>query len=133
MSQVAFLLFSLLRQNVTFVSVLTLDFTGSGKRETLFCTGVRFYLWHFVIKYLIVNNSSDRQPSRSIPSYTSSSTAWLKVLGVARSPHRKHLRWFTLGAPKHWAPKLKVGLRAVVYVVTLSTLPRDTLDPILSR
>ena len=36
MSQVAFLLFSLLRENVTFVSVLTLDFTGSGKRETLF-------------------------------------------------------------------------------------------------
>ena len=65
MSQVAFLLFSLLRQNVTFVSVLTLDFTGSGKRETLFCTGVRFYLWHFVINCLIVNNSSDRQPSRS--------------------------------------------------------------------
>ena len=62
MGQVAFLLFSLLRQNVTLVSVLTLDFTGSGKRKTLFCTGVRFYLWHFVINCLIVNNSSDRQP-----------------------------------------------------------------------
>jgi len=62
MSQVAFLLFSLLRENVTLVSVLTLDFTGSGKRETLFCTGVRFYLWHFVINCLIVNNTSDRQP-----------------------------------------------------------------------
>ena len=62
MSQVAFLLFSLLRQNVTFVSVLTLNFTGSGKREALFCTGISLYLWHFVIKYLIVNNSSDRQP-----------------------------------------------------------------------
>ena len=49
MGQVAFLLFSLLRQNVTFVSVLTLDFTGSGKRETLFSTGVRFYLWHYVL------------------------------------------------------------------------------------
>ena len=54
MGQVAFLLFSLLRQNVTLVSVLTLDFTGSGKRETLFCTGVRFYLWHFK-NCLIVN------------------------------------------------------------------------------
>ena len=62
MSQVAFLLFSLLRQNVTLVSVLTLDFTGAGKRETLFSTGISLYHWHFVIKYLIVNNSSDRQP-----------------------------------------------------------------------
>ena len=49
MSQVAFLLFSLLRQNVTLVSVLTLDFTCSGKRETLFGTGISLYLWHFVI------------------------------------------------------------------------------------
>ena len=49
MSQVAFLLFSLLRQNVTFVSVLTLNFTGSGKREALFGTGISLYLWHFVI------------------------------------------------------------------------------------
>lgn len=34
--------------------------------------------------------------SRSFPSYTCSSTAWLKVLGDARSPHHKHktgLRW----------------------------------------
>ena len=63
--QVAFLFFSLLRQNVTFVSVLTLDFTRSGKRETLFGTGISLYLWHFVINCLIVNNSSDRQPSHS--------------------------------------------------------------------
>ena len=61
MSQVAFLLFSLLSQNVTFVSVLTLDFTGSGKRETLFSTGVRFYLWHFVLN-LVINNISLGQP-----------------------------------------------------------------------
>ena len=45
--QVAFLFFSLLRQNVTFVSVLTLDFTRSGKRKTLFSTGISLYLWHF--------------------------------------------------------------------------------------
>ena len=62
MGEVAFLLFSLLRQNVTFVSVLTLDFTGSGKRETLFSTGVRFYLWHFVIniKLLIIRPTGSR-------------------------------------------------------------------------
>ena len=84
MGQVAFLLFSLLRQNVTFVSVLTLDFTGSGKRETLFSTGVRFYLWHFVINCLIVNTTSDRQP----------------------------------GA--HGA-EVKVGLRTVVYLSSLTT------------
>ena len=65
MSQVAFLLFSLLRQNVTLVSVLTLDFTGSGKRETLFCTGVRFYLWHF-FNCLIVNNTQS-QAAAPIP------------------------------------------------------------------
>jgi len=56
MSEVAFLLFSLLRENVTFVSVLTLDFTSSGKRKTLFGTGVSFYLWHFLKLNLVINN-----------------------------------------------------------------------------
>ena len=64
MSEVAFLFFSLLRQNVTFVSVLTLDFTGSGKRETLFCTGVRFYLWHFVLN-LVINIKKSRAATRT--------------------------------------------------------------------
>jgi len=46
--QVAFLFFSLLGKDVTFVRMLTFDFTRSGKREALFGTGISFYLWHFV-------------------------------------------------------------------------------------
>ena len=54
MGQVAFLFLGLLRQNVTLVSVFTLNFTRSGKSESFFCTGISFYLWHFV-NNLIVN------------------------------------------------------------------------------
>ena len=47
-SQVAFLFLGLLCQNVTLVSVFTLDFTRSGKSESFFSTGISLYLWHFV-------------------------------------------------------------------------------------
>jgi len=49
--------------------VFTLDFTGSGKREALFCTGVRFYLWHFK-NCLIVNKyavSGSRSQFMGVP------------------------------------------------------------------
>jgi hypothetical protein len=48
MSQITFLLFRLFGQDVAFVSVFTLYFTGSGKSESFFSTGISFYLWHFI-------------------------------------------------------------------------------------
>ena len=49
MGQVAFLFLGLLRQNVTLVSVFTLNFTGSGKSESFFSTGISLYFWHFLL------------------------------------------------------------------------------------
>ena len=49
MIKIPFLLLGLLGEDVAVVSVLPLDFARPGKRETLFSTGVRFYLWHFVL------------------------------------------------------------------------------------
>ena len=48
MAKVSFLLFRLLRQDVTVKSVLSLDFTRSGKSESFFSTGVSLDLWHLV-------------------------------------------------------------------------------------
>ena len=39
---------------MTVESVLSLDFTCSGKSESFFGTGVSFNFWHFV-NYLIIN------------------------------------------------------------------------------
>ena len=47
MVKIAFLLLGLLGENVAVISVSSLDFARSGKREALFGTGVRFKLWHF--------------------------------------------------------------------------------------
>lgn len=46
--KVAFLLLRLLRENVTMESVMSLDFTRSSKRKTLFRTGISLYFWHFL-------------------------------------------------------------------------------------
>ena len=46
MVEIPLLLLGLLRENVAVVSVLSLDFSRSGKRETLFGTGVGFKLCH---------------------------------------------------------------------------------------
>ena len=46
MSQISLLLFGLFGENVALVSVFSLDFSRSGKRETLFRTGVGLHLWH---------------------------------------------------------------------------------------
>ena len=53
-AKVSFLLCSLFSQNMTVESVLSLDFTCSGKSESFFGTGVSFNFWHFV-NYLIIN------------------------------------------------------------------------------
>ena len=45
--EIPLLLLGLLRENVAVVSVLSLDFSRSGKREALFGTGVGLKLCHF--------------------------------------------------------------------------------------
>ncbi len=54
------MLLGLLSQNVTVESVLSLDFTRSGKSESFFGTGVRLDLWHsyFIFSYLIYNGNA---------------------------------------------------------------------------
>ena len=47
MVEVSLLLLCLLSQNVTVVSVMTLDLTRTGECESLLCTGVCLYFWHF--------------------------------------------------------------------------------------
>lgn len=44
--QVSFPLFRLLRQHVTFVSVLSLELSRAGERKTLLRTGFAFHFWH---------------------------------------------------------------------------------------
>ena len=46
--EVAFLLFGLLGQNVTVVSMTSFDLTRSGEHETLLCAGISLYFWHFL-------------------------------------------------------------------------------------
>ena len=59
MVEIPFLLLGLLRENVAVVSVLSLDFSRSGKRETLFGTGVGLKLCHcFVFIKLIIYRSA---------------------------------------------------------------------------
>lgn len=53
--KISFLLLGLLCENVAMISVFSLDFPRSGKRKTLFGTGVGFLLCH-LFKLLIVNN-----------------------------------------------------------------------------
>ena len=47
--EVAFLLFGLLGQDVTVVSVTSFDLTRSGERETLLGAGISLYFWHFLL------------------------------------------------------------------------------------
>ena len=46
MVEISLLLLGLLGENVAVISVLSLDFSRSGKREALFGTGVGFKLCH---------------------------------------------------------------------------------------
>ena len=48
-NEVTLLLLSLLRENVTVESVLSLDLTGSGERETLLCAGISLYFRHLFV------------------------------------------------------------------------------------
>ena len=45
--KISFLLLGLFGENVAVISVFSLDFSRSGKRETLFGTGVGFKLCYF--------------------------------------------------------------------------------------
>ena len=47
--EVTLLLLSLLRENVTVESVLSLDLTGSGVRETLLSTRISLYFRHLLV------------------------------------------------------------------------------------
>ena len=47
--KVTLLLLSLLRENVTVESVLSLDLTGSGERETLLSTRISLYFRHLFV------------------------------------------------------------------------------------
>ena len=49
MLKVAFLLFGLLGQDVTVVSVTSFDLTRSGEREMLLGAGISLYFWHFLL------------------------------------------------------------------------------------
>ena len=46
-NEVSLLLLCFLSQNVTVVSMMSLDLTCSGEAETLLSTGVCLYFWHF--------------------------------------------------------------------------------------
>ena len=48
MVKVSFTLLALLGQNVTVISMLSLDFTRSGKSESFFGTGISLCLRHLV-------------------------------------------------------------------------------------
>ena len=49
MYEVTLLLLSLLRENVTVESVLSLDLTGSGEGETLLSTRISLYFRHLFV------------------------------------------------------------------------------------
>ena len=48
MVKVALLLLDLLGQDVTVISVVTLNLTGSGERKTLLCTRISLYFRHLL-------------------------------------------------------------------------------------
>ena len=49
LNEVALLLLGLLRENVTVESVLSLDLTRSGERETLLSAGISLYFRHLFV------------------------------------------------------------------------------------
>lgn len=53
-NEVSLLLLGLLSQDVTVVSVMSLDLTRSGERETLLSTGVCLLLWHFCLFLFVI-------------------------------------------------------------------------------
>lgn len=55
MNKISLLLLSLLCQDMTVISVLSLDLSCSGKLETLLCCGFCFNFWHFFC-FLIISN-----------------------------------------------------------------------------
>src|SRR5574344_1065429 len=53
MIKITFLFLCLLRQNVTVESVMTFNLSSSGECESLLCTRVCLYFWHFFMFYLL--------------------------------------------------------------------------------
>jgi hypothetical protein len=52
--QITLLLLCFLRQNVTVVSVMSLDLTCPGEAKSLFRTGVGLYFWHFFFYLMVI-------------------------------------------------------------------------------
>ena len=50
-NQITFLLLGFLCQNVTVVSMMSLDLTCTGETESLLRTGIRFYFWHCFVLF----------------------------------------------------------------------------------
>ena len=51
MHKISLLLLGLLSQDVTVISVVTLNLSCSGEGKTLLCTGVGFLFWHCFVNY----------------------------------------------------------------------------------
>ena len=69
--QVAFLLLCFLSQNVTVVSVMSFDLTGSGETESLLCAGICLYFWHFFVVYLLFIYGGNAYTRRYAPLFLS--------------------------------------------------------------
>ena len=67
MHQVSLLLLCLLSQNVTVVSVMTLDFTCSGEAETLLGSGVCLYFWHCFLFLIVIISGGNAYTGRYAP------------------------------------------------------------------
>ena len=67
MYQVSLLLLGLLSQNVTVVSVMTLDFTCSGDAETLLGSGVCLYFWHCFLYLSVIISGGNAYTGRYAP------------------------------------------------------------------
>ena len=56
-AEITLLFLSLFGQDMTVISVLTLDLTCAGESKTLLCSGISFHFWHFRKKLNQLNNS----------------------------------------------------------------------------
>jgi len=52
--QISLLLFGLLRQDMTLISMFPFDFSCSGKGEPLFGTGISLHFWHFALFEFVI-------------------------------------------------------------------------------
>jgi hypothetical protein len=65
--QISLLLFGLLRQDMTLISMFPFDFSCSGKGEPLFGTGISLHFWHFALfEFVITITPLPRYPGKSL-------------------------------------------------------------------